>query len=113
MGADPMRAVTALGSALYYVHAKDTRVEDASAVRSRLEPLTLPFVAERAWNFVTVGRGHDIEWWTTFVDTLASVGYDGPLSIEHEDASVSGVDGVREAAALLHQVLAQRTSVSA
>jgi hypothetical protein len=35
------------------------------------------------------------------------------LSIEHEDASVSGVDGVREAAALLHQVLAQRTSVSA
>ncbi|MGD0851767.1 MAG: sugar phosphate isomerase/epimerase [Acidimicrobiales bacterium] len=111
MGADPLRAVTALGSAIYYVHAKDTRVEDASAVRSRLEPLTLPFVDERAWNFVTVGRGHDFEWWTTFVDTLASVGYDGTLSIEHEDASVSGVDGVREAAALLHRVLAQRSAV--
>ena len=71
--------------------------------------MTLPFVDERAWNFVTVGRGHDLEWWTTFVDTLASVGYDGTLSIEHEDASVSGVDGVREAAALLNRVLAQRS----
>lgn len=113
MGADPLKAVTALSSAVYYVHAKDTRVEERSAVRSRLEPLTLPYVEERAWNFVTVGRGHDIEWWTTFVDTLASVGFDGTLSIEHEDASVPGVEGVREAAALLHRVLAQRSSANA
>jgi sugar phosphate isomerase/epimerase len=113
MGADPLKAVTALGSAVYYVHAKDTRVEERSAVRSRLEPLTLPFVDERAWNFVTVGRGHDIEWWTTFVDTLSSVGFDGTLSIEHEDASVPGVEGVREAAALLNRVLAQRSSANA
>ena len=113
MGADPLKAVTALGSAVYYVHAKDTRVEERSAVRSRLEPLTLPHVDERAWNFVTVGRGHDIEWWTTFVDALSSVGFDGTLSIEHEDASVPGVEGVREAAALLNQVLAQRSSANA
>jgi sugar phosphate isomerase/epimerase len=113
MGADPLKAVTALGSAVYYVHAKDTRVEERSAVRSRLEPLSLPFVDERAWNFVTVGRGHDIKWWTTFVDTLSSVGFDGTLSIEHEDASVPGVEGVREAAALLNRVLAQRSSANA
>ena len=52
------------------------------------------------------------EWWTTFVDTLASVGFDGTLSIEHEDASVAGVDGVREAAALLNRVLQNRSSVN-
>jgi len=113
MGADPLQAVTALGSAVYYVHAKDTRIEERSAVRSRLEPLTLPHVDERAWNFVTVGRGHDFDWWRTFVDTLASVGFDGTLSIEHEDASVPGVEGVREAAALLTRVLAQRSSTNA
>jgi sugar phosphate isomerase/epimerase len=112
MGADPLQAVTALGRAVYYVHAKDTRIEERSAVRSRLEPLTLPFVDERAWNFVTVGRGHDFEWWSTFVDTLASVGYDGTLSIEHEDASVASVEGVREAAELLTKVLARRSSSS-
>ena len=37
MGADPIAAIDALGDAIYHVHAKDTRIEPAVALRSRLE----------------------------------------------------------------------------
>ena len=33
-------------------------------------------------------------WWRAFVATLADVGYDGVLSIEHEDPAMSAVEGV-------------------
>ncbi|WP_129661140.1 sugar phosphate isomerase/epimerase family protein [Rothia halotolerans] len=107
MGADPLRAIPALGSAIQHVHAKDTRVEEAAQVRSRLEYLTLDHPAERAWNFVTVGRGADGErFWADFVQALRGVGYDGALSIEHEDVEVGGPDGVAEAAGVLSRALA-------
>ena len=40
-----------------------------------------------------------------FVDALRTVGYDGPLSIENEDALLPGTEGVRRAAQFLHQLL--------
>ena len=107
MGADPLQAIPALGSAIQHVHAKDTRVEEAAQVRSRLEYLTLDHPAERAWNFVTVGRGAEGErFWADFVRALRDVGYDGALSIEHEDVEVGGADGVAEAAGVLSRALA-------
>ncbi len=47
-----------------------------------------------------------MDWWTTFVRLLASVGYDGTFSTEHEGARVSGVDGIREAVQRLTRALA-------
>ncbi|WP_347346590.1 sugar phosphate isomerase/epimerase [Microbacterium sp.] len=105
MGADPLAAADALAGVVAHVHAKDTRIEERAAVRSLLDPLTVPHVDERSWNFVTVGRGHDVRWWAAFVDRLRAGGYDGVLSIEHEDARVDGVDGVREAAGVLRDAL--------
>lgn len=105
MGADPIAAVAALGDAIQHVHAKDTRIEPAVAVRSRLEYLTVHHPVERAWNYVTVGRGHDAAFWSELVSALQAVGYDHTLSIEHEDVQVSGPDGVAEAAAVLRGVL--------
>ena len=40
---------------------------------------------ERAWRFTTLGYGHDLGFWRAFVGELRSVGYDGVLSVEHED----------------------------
>lgn len=105
MGADPLAAIAELGNAIQHVHAKDTRIETSVAVRSRLEGLTVHHPAERSWNYVTVGRGHDEAYWREFVAALAAVGYDGPLSIEHEDVAVGGADGVAEAAAVLRAAL--------
>lgn len=106
MGADPLAAADALAGVVAHVHAKDTRIEPRAATRSLLDPLTVPHVEERGWNFVTVGRGHGAEWWAEFARRLRAGGYDGVLSIEHEDARVDGVDGVREATAVLREALA-------
>ncbi len=56
------------------------------------------------------GYGHDEAWWRGFVDTLADVGYDGVLSIEHEDPAMSAVEGVEKSVALLRRVLGARAS---
>ena len=40
---------------------------------------------ERAWRFTTLGYGHDLGFWREFVGELRSVGFDGVLSVEHED----------------------------
>lgn len=107
MGADPLAAADALAGVVAHVHAKDTRIEPRAATRSLLDPLTVPHVDERGWNFVTVGRGHDADWWAEFALRLRAGGYDGVLSIEHEDARVPGVNGVREAASVLREALAR------
>lgn len=110
MGADPLAAADALAGVVAHVHAKDTRIERRAGVRSLLDPLAVPHVEERAWNFVTVGRGHDSGWWAEFIARLRAGGYDGVLSIEHEDARVGGVEGVREAAGVLRDALAQHAA---
>ena len=59
----------------------------------------------RAWSYITLGMGHDETWWRAFVAALAAAGYDGVLSIEHEDPAMSAEEGVAESVALLRRVL--------
>ena len=99
MGADPIAAIDALGDAIYHVHAKDTRIEPAVALHSRLETLADAHAAERAWNYVTLGHGHDAEFWREFCAALQRAGYDDVLSIEHEDQSMDPVEAVTESVA--------------
>ena len=108
MGADPLAAVKALGPAIYYVHAKDTRIEAAVAgIDGVLDTRPSANVAERAWNYVTVGLGHDEDWWRRFCSALRKAGYDDVLSIEHEDASMPPSEGVRRSVELLKRVAAR------
>ena len=92
MGADPLAAARALGDAVYYVHAKDTRIDRDRRRQWRDRHDARQRVRSRAWNYITLGRGHDESWWRGFVSTLADVGYDGVLSIEHEDPAMSAVE---------------------
>jgi sugar phosphate isomerase/epimerase len=106
MGADPLAALRALGAAIFHVHAKDTRVEALpAATDGLLETRANDRIAERAWNFATLGYGHDEGWWAAFVAGLRMVGYDDVLSIEHEDYLIDSLEGVRKAAGLLQRVL--------
>lgn len=105
MGADPLAAVAALGGAIYYVHAKDTRIETGPAsVDGLLDTRPSSSVAERSWNYVTLGHGHGEDWWRRFCAALRRVGYDDVLSIEHEDMSLPPVEGVRQSVELLKRV---------
>jgi sugar phosphate isomerase/epimerase len=106
MDADPLAAIAALAGSIHHVHAKDTRIEASVGVRSRLETLTVLPVAERSWNYVTVGRGHDAAYWAEAMTALRAAGYDGTLSIEHEDYAVDPRDGIVEAAGVLAEAAA-------
>ncbi len=106
MGGDPLAAIRRLGSAIYHVHAKDTRVDpENSALTSRLETKTNDRASERAWNYVTLGYGHGESWWRDFVLLLRQVGYNDVLSIEHEDVSMSPLEGVRKTVAFLSGIV--------
>lgn len=106
MGADPLAAITALGAAIYHVHAKDTRLEAAPLARDgRIEIRPAEDVSHRAWNYVTLGHGHDLEWWRHFCGALAKIGYDDVLSIEHEDLALPPLHGVRQSVELLRQAI--------
>jgi sugar phosphate isomerase/epimerase len=105
MGADPIAAVRALGSAIYYVHAKDTRVEPVPAgIDGTLDSRHGSRFAERSWNYITLGYGHGEEWWRHFCTALKQAGYDDVLSIEHEDMMLSPMEGMRKSVALLRNV---------
>lgn len=105
MGADPLAAVRALGDAIYYVHAKDTRVEPIpAAIDGVLDTRASGEVGARTWNYVTLGFGHGEEWWRQFCAALRMVGYDDVLSIEHEDSLIDPLEGVRKSVDLLRNV---------
>lgn len=110
MGAEPLAAIGALGAAIYYVHAKDTRIERSAAIEGTLETRSSERVGDRSWNYVTVGHGHDADWWQRFCEELRRVGYDDVLSIEHEDASIEPIEGVRQSVHLLKNVVHGRNS---
>jgi sugar phosphate isomerase/epimerase len=111
MGADPLAAIDALGDAIYHVHAKDTYLNPTALnVRGRLETAGHENVRERAWSYITLGYGHGEQWWREFCYRLRLNGYDGWLSIEHEDILISRMEGMRRSVDLLEQVLVDERS---
>ena len=106
MGGDPLRAIRKLRGAIYHVHAKDTRIDPHnSEINTLLETKPNDRVAERSWNYVTLGYGHSELWWRDFVIQLKQNGYDDVLSIEHEDFNLPPVVGVQKSIELLKNVM--------
>ena len=106
MGADPLAAADALGEAVYHVHAKDTMLNTpVQATTSLLENGAQSDVPARSWSYVTLGYGHGEEWWRSFCFRLRMAGYDGWLSIEHEDVVVNSLEGLEKSVALLKGVM--------
>ena len=103
---DPIAAIRVLGDAIHHVHAKDTQLYPANLPRTGVLD-TQPYTAERTrgWLFRTVGYGHGAEWWKEFVSTLRMYGYDGPISIEHEDSLLSAEEGLNKATQFLNSIL--------
>jgi sugar phosphate isomerase/epimerase len=62
-------------------------------------------IPQRAWTFRTVGYGHGKDFWNNFVSALRIVGFDGVISIEHEDPLMSAREGFEKAVQFLKEVL--------
>jgi len=103
-GIDAERAVRYLGEedAINHVHAKDTEIYDANReTKGILDTAPYTDEEERSWLFRTVGYGHDEKHWKDLVSTLRMTGYDGTLSIEHEDSLTSSEEGLEKAVDVL------------
>ncbi|MEZ4707747.1 MAG: sugar phosphate isomerase/epimerase [Caldilineaceae bacterium] len=110
MGGNPLTAIRRLEGAIYHVHAKDTRIDrEHSDPHGLLETKVNERFRERAWNYVTLGYGHGDLWWRDFIALLAQTGYDGVLSIEHEDLNMSPLEGVRKSVAFLNRIMVRET----
>lgn len=105
-GMDPLAVVRALGKAIFHVHAKDSKVCPFNTpINGVLDTKHYGEESKRSWVFRTCGYGHSKEWWNDFVSNLRMVGYDGVLSIEHEDSLMSSMEGLKKAVALFKEVL--------
>ena len=105
-GIAPVRAIRELGDAIYFFHAKDTALDSYNVARNGvLDSKHFSDVKHRSWVFRTIGYGHDMKVWKDMMSALRVVGYDGPISIEHEDGLMSGEEGLSKAIRFLHDVL--------
>lgn len=107
-GIKPVEAIKCLGAenAIHHFHAKDTRIDESNtAVNGVLDTKSYGDVLGRSWVFRTVGYGHGKEEWNDIISTLKAVGYDGAISIEHEDGLMSPKEGLEKAVSFLKEVL--------
>jgi sugar phosphate isomerase/epimerase len=105
-GADPSKVIRALGDSIYHFHAKDTKIDPINTpVNGVLDNTSYADYAERSWIFRTVGYGHGEQVWRDMVSNLRLVGYDGALSIEHEDGLMSSREGFEKAVDFLSNVV--------
>jgi sugar phosphate isomerase/epimerase len=119
-GIEPVEAVRHLGGLVFNAAAKDTRVNPAARVNGVLDdrftrvPPDAPdavslggdytlstWPQEASWDFVAVGRGHDVSWWRDFLTALEEVDPDMAVNIEHEDQELDQLGGLRSAAETL------------
>lgn len=124
---DPVEVVRDLGPLVFHSAAKDVRINPAAATRSvldnhfrRLSPEEnrtnlggdewaneWPPYGKSAWDFVAVGFGHDVDYWTEFLRALYEVDPDIWVNIEHEDVSLGAIEGLQVAATTLHEANAR------
>jgi sugar phosphate isomerase/epimerase len=111
---DIFKSIQLLGGHIFHVHAKDTKLFPGVATRGVLDSSFGPvpedpeartntgmahycstWPADPAWRFVAIGNGHDVDWWAQFLREIAAVDPQMNINIEHEDASMSALDGIK------------------
>jgi sugar phosphate isomerase/epimerase len=109
-GIDPLATIAAVGEHIGFFHGKDTRLHAERIALHGVLDFRWPSDADTMpWHFCAVGSGRGLEEWAALLAALAAAGYDGPLSIEHEDPNLSAEDGVL---ASLHGLRAARRLVA-
>lgn len=110
-GMNPCDAIMELGGAIHHFHAKDTALNQTNINKNGvLDTKHYGDLANRSWLFRTVGYGNDYKYWKDMISALKTVGYDGAISIEHEDALMSPKEGLCKAIEFLKEVIIFETA---
>lgn len=105
-GIDPVLAIRELKGAIYHFHAKDTKIDKYNCgINGVLDTTTFDKMTERPWIFRTVGYGHGEEVWRDIFSELRKTGYDGIISIEHEDGLMTTKEGLEKAIDILKKLM--------
>lgn len=100
LGIDYLAVIEEFAERIFHVHAKDTEVMDEALAWIGILP------PRGWWRYRMPGMG-EIDW-AAFVSALAEMGYDGAVSIEHEDPVWHGsVKKVKEGLILGRKHLSQ------
>jgi sugar phosphate isomerase/epimerase len=106
---DPAAFLWDFRERIYHVDCKDTR-KRLDGRNGRLGS-HLPWGdPRRGWDFVSTGHG-DVPWEDCF-RVLNAIGYDGPISIEWEDAGMDRLRGAPEALAYVRDLNFERPTAS-
>lgn len=107
-GIDPVYALRKLGDAgaIFHFHAKDCKIDEINTKTTGvLDTKNYTDEMNRSWIFRTIGYGHNAEVWKEMISTLRLIGYNGALSIEHEDSLMSTEEGFKKAIWFLQQCI--------
>ncbi|HEY3377366.1 MAG TPA: sugar phosphate isomerase/epimerase [Armatimonadota bacterium] len=107
-GIDPVYSLRELGKhdAIFHFHAKDCKIDEINTKTTGvLDTKSYTDELQRSWIFRTVGYGHGTDTWKDIISTLRKIGYDGALSIEHEDSLMSTDEGFKKAVHFLQDCI--------
>lgn len=98
---DPVNFIQRFADRIYHVHVKDSKLY-LNQMNSILGSHLAFGDYRRGWNFVSPGRG-DVDF-EGIIRALNRIGYDGPLSVEWEDAGMDREHGAAEAVKYIRNV---------
>jgi sugar phosphate isomerase/epimerase len=119
---DPIAVARKLGPLVYQAAAKDVRINPEHAALygvldnrfRRLGPdeprvnlggdeWANEWPKDAAWDFVALGKGHDVDFWTEWLRALYEIDPGMLVNIEHEDVELGRIEGIQVAAEVLKQ----------
>ena len=119
---DPIAVTRKLGPLVYQAAAKDVRINKDNAALygvldnrfRRLSPdeprvnlggdeWANEWPKDSAWDFVALGKGHDVGFWTEWLRALYEIDPGMLVNIEHEDVELGRIEGIQVAAEVLKQ----------
>jgi len=108
---DPVGFLWDFRDRIYHVHCKDTKRRLDNGRNGRLSSHLAWADPRRGWDFISTGHG-DVPWENAF-RMLNAIGYQGPLSVEWEDAGMDRLVGAPEALEFVRRLSSYEPSAAA
>ena len=104
-GIDIPLAIHHLSGCIYHFHAKDTYINEKEMGKNGFFTMNSYDDKERSFSFRIPGNGTSQSAWRKIIIALAQEGYDGAISIEHEDNTMGQEEGIRKSISFLKDIL--------